>query len=123
MKCVAIVLFFWARRNSCAQNQPASLTAAGFFAFGAIMRLSVNPGDRGYKAFRGLPRNVTPLVFLDGKEVHGCVTVDTKRGHVLAFDRDEKGDIKVNSKRGVARMARLYGKVEVVMRRDASRHA
>ncbi|HUH38726.1 MAG TPA: hypothetical protein VL027_12355 [Spongiibacteraceae bacterium] len=83
------------------------------------MRLSVKPDDRGYKAFRGLPRNVTPLVFVDGREVRGCVTVDTKRGYVLAFEFDDEGSSTMNSRRDAVRMVQLRGRVEVVMRRYA----
>lgn len=60
------------------------------------MRLSANPGDAGYIAYRALiRRGVIPVVTADGVEVERCVTADTKRGVATIFDVD-----------------RLYGKAQ-----------
>lgn len=81
------------------------------------MRLSVMPGDAGYRAYRRLARSVRPRVLLDGAEVRRCVTVDTQRGFVLAFGVDAAGQAMINARRTGAKMERRYGRVEIVLAR------
>lgn len=79
------------------------------------MRLSVMPGDAGYRAYRRLPRSVCPRVLLDGVEIPRCVTVDTRRAFVLAFAVDASGQAMINARRTGAKMERRYGRVEIVL--------
>lgn len=82
------------------------------------MRLSVMPGDAGYRAYRRLPRSLRPRVLLDGVEVRRCVTVDTRRGFVLVFAMDAAGQAVLNARRTDVKMERRYGRVEIVLARN-----
>lgn len=82
------------------------------------MRLSVMPGDAGYRAYRCLPRSVRPRVFLDGEAVRRCATADTRRGFVLVFAMDTAGQAVLNARRTDVKMERRYGRVEILLTRS-----
>lgn len=77
------------------------------------MRLSVEKDDPGYRAYRSLPRNVAPRVTVDGHEVSDVVTVDDRRGYVLAYQRDHVGYFAINSRRREIALKQIRGKVAI----------
>lgn len=79
------------------------------------MRLSVSQGDPGYRAYRGLPCSVRPVVWLDGERVSQCVTADTRRGFVLVHVANQDGKVQINAKRTDTKKERRYGRVEIVL--------
>lgn len=80
------------------------------------MRLSVRLEDPGYRAYKTLPKNVVPIVRLDGMEIQGCYTADTKTGYVLTTECNDFGVLQVSTRRGTIRMKQLRGKVEIEIR-------
>lgn len=81
------------------------------------MRLSVNSGDPGYRAFKALPKRVKPYVTVGGAEVPMVITADDKAGYVLAVDTDEKGAARLNERRDGILRKQLRGQVRIELRR------
>jgi hypothetical protein len=81
------------------------------------MRMSVNQGDPGYRAFKSLPKRVKPFVKVDGVTVPMVVTADDRRGYVLAVDADDKGVARLNARRNGVLMKQLRGAVSIELRR------
>jgi hypothetical protein len=80
------------------------------------MRISVINGDRGYRAWRGLPANVVAFVKIDGADIRDCCVADTKTGYVLALERDEHGLYLLNAKGTAVKRRQLRGRVEIEIR-------
>lgn len=81
------------------------------------MRMSVNQGDRGYRAYKTLPKGVTPTVTVDGAEVRMVVTADDRLGYVLAIDVDGDGRAQINSRRDGVKHKQIHGDVQIELRR------
>ena len=76
------------------------------------MRISVNPSDAGYSAFRIL-RSKPFVVFVDDIEIKNCITIDTKRGYVLAYAMSDDKKLILNASRTAAVQHQHFGKVEI----------
>jgi len=82
------------------------------------MRLSCNPDDPGYAAWRALRRRgLTVDITVDGCPIKGCFSVDTKRRLVVAIDPDEKGQPQLNARRDGVKLRQLSGNAAIHIRR------
>lgn len=78
------------------------------------MRLSANSDDPGHPAWRAMKRRgILPIVTVGGAIIRQCVTVDTKRGIVVANDLNDQGNAQLNSKRDAVRRKVITGKVSI----------
>lgn len=77
------------------------------------MRVSIIKGDPGYATFKAMGGYGRIEVLLDGQRIRDCVTADSKTGWVTVNERDDQGNIVVNSKRTAVRRKRLRGRVEI----------
>lgn len=84
------------------------------------MRLSVNQGDRGYRAYKALPKGVTPTVTVDGAEIRMVVTADDRLGYVLAVDVDGDGRAQINSRRDGVKRKQLRGRVVIELQKASA---
>jgi hypothetical protein len=83
------------------------------------MRLSANPSDPGYRAYRALPRCIVPVVYLDGVELSKVVVVDTKRGCVVVEDTRGDGRRILNARGDAVLHRQLFGAVRIEFARRA----
>lgn len=77
------------------------------------MRVSVVETDPGYRTFLAMGGFGRISVFMDGQQLRGCVTADSKTGWATVYERDAEGGLVVNSKRTAARLKRLRGRIEI----------
>lgn len=72
------------------------------------MRLSTDPDDPGYSAWKcyGLAR-----VFLDGVERKNVITADQERNYITVTEVDDRGMLKLEG--GKVKTVAMYGKVEI----------
>lgn len=72
------------------------------------MRLSIDPDDPGYSAWKcyGLAR-----VFLDGVERKNVITADQERNYITVTEVDDRGVLKLEGDK--VKTVAMYGKVEI----------
>jgi hypothetical protein len=83
------------------------------------MRLSANNDDPGFRAWSKVAPRAKIIVRLNGALMMDCITVDTKRGYVLAAEFDDKGVPVMNARGDQYRRKQHYGRVEVEFERRA----
>src|SRR4051812_24171357 len=99
----------WSPSSSCRSSSRRSSEVT--------MRLSVYQDDRGYRAFKALPKGVTPAVTVDGATVPMVVTADDRLGYVLAIDVDSNGRAQLNSRRNGVKHKQMRGRVVIELQK------
>lgn len=77
------------------------------------MRISTDPSDPGYRAYRTLPECVTPVIYVDGEKMSEVVTADTKRGCVVVADTRGDGQVKINARGDAVLHRQVFGAVRI----------
>jgi len=80
------------------------------------MRISVRPKDRGYAAFKAIPKRLFADVFLGGALIDRVITADDRLGYVLAIRADDKGGCRLNAKGTQLLLKQHYGDVRIQLR-------